>query len=75
MATKSKVKSAPKRKSKVSGAPKSTMTVGGKRYTKTSCHTTKAAAKSAAEKKRKEGYNARVSGMCVFTRKATKSKK
>lgn len=64
-----------RKKSKVSGAPKSTLTVGGKRYTKTSCHTTKTAAKVAAEKKRKEGYNARVSGNCVFTRKKTKAKK
>lgn len=71
---KPKSKGAPK-KINTSSAPKSTMTVAGKRYTRNSCHTTKAAAKSAADKKRKEGFNARVSGLCVFTRKATKPKK
>lgn len=63
-------KCAPKRKTKASSAPKSVITVGGKRYKKVSCHPTAAAAKSAAKKKRTNGYNARVKGKCVFARKA-----
>jgi len=43
--------------------------VGEKWYTKESCHSTEAAAKSKAEKVRSEGKNARVVDNCVYTRK------
>lgn len=56
-----------RRKAKVSG---SSVTIGAKRFTKTSCHTTKTAAKSAAEKLRSAGKTARVvksgSAHCVY---------
>jgi hypothetical protein len=53
-------------KRKVSGTPKATKTIGGKRFTRKSCHTTKTAAKKAAEAIRKRGMTARVIGGCVY---------
>lgn len=62
-----------KKKSSASSAPKKVLTIGGKRYTKSSCHTTKASATAAAKKARAAGKNARVSGKCVYTRRKTKA--
>lgn len=59
-----------KRKAKSVAGTAATATIGGKRFTKKSCHTTKTAAKSAAEKVRATGKTARVvksgSAHCVF---------
>ena len=69
-----KTKAAPRRtrrkSSKVSG---STVTIGGLKFTKVSCHKTKTSAKSAAKKIRESGFTARVVGNCVV--KGRKAKK
>jgi len=54
------------KKRKVSGTPKATKVIGGKRFKRKSCHTTKTAAKKAAEAIRKRGMTARVIGGCVY---------
>jgi hypothetical protein len=56
-----------RKKSSVGRKPKTTYKIGGKRYKKKSCHTTKNAAKSAAKKLRKGGRykSVRVVGKCV----------
>ena len=63
------------RKRKVSGTPKATRVIGGKRFTRKSCHTTKTAAKKAAEAIRKRGMTARVIGGCVYQGGRSKVKK
>ena len=81
MATKKKPgakKPAAKRKKRVSGTPSATLVVAGKKFTKTSCHTTKTAAKAAADGIRKRGNNARVvkngAVTCVYKGAKTSSK-
>ena len=59
-----------KRKSSVAG---NSTTIGGIRFTKSSCHTTKSAANSKAKDIRDTGYTARVVGKCVY--KGRKRKK
>ena len=59
-----------KRKSSVAG---STVTIGGIKYTKHSCHKTKTAAKKKAKEIRAAGYTARVVDRCVV--KGRKRKK
>lgn len=62
-------------KRKVSGTPKATKKIGGKTFKRKSCHTTKTAAKAAADSIRKRGYTARVMGGCVYQGPKSKTKK
>lgn len=62
------------RKKSVSGVKK-TMTIGGKRFTKDSCHKTKTAAKKKAKAIRAKGYTARVVGNCVVKGAKSKAKR
>jgi hypothetical protein len=52
---------------------KSTRKFGGKTFKKSSCHTSKTAAKKKADSIRKKGGTARVVGKCVY--KGPKAKK
>lgn len=49
-----------------STGPAATRKVGKSTFKRKSCHTTKSAAKKAAQAIRKKGYKARVFGSCVY---------
>lgn len=63
------------RRTSVSGTPKKSKMIGGNRFTRQSCHTTKTAAKKAAESIRKKGFTARVHGGCVYQGPKSKVKR
>lgn len=63
------------KKKRKSAAPKARRKIGGKTFTKASCHTTKTAAKKAAKNLRAKGYTARVVSGCVYKGPKSKAKK
>ena len=73
MATTAKKRTKRRRKSSVAGS-KST-TIGGIKFTKVSCHATKAAAKKKAKAIRESGYTARVVDRCVMKGRRRRKKK
>ena len=62
------------RKTKTSTSPAATRKFGKLTFKRKSCHTTKTAAKKAAESIRNRGYKARVVGGCVYQGPRSKRK-